>query len=242
MDMVNWVNETTTQWRVAPLSSSWIFIDEKAATEIWVDGLSNDTIVFEWTDISKLGALPLNTFVYLIMTFFITIFILMTGQVQNIVRGLSGKIPKYAPNIHEASKSESTFKEWLKKAYPPKPREPPMPSYTETVEKPRGAQVTSEDIRDCQSIIRKVYSLKVDAYNTRDAYAPSQPLVAETKRKANAGLAEIQSTVEAWATDNTQWSPEEWQKVCQIRNRIRMVQGFQPHPTTQVDAIEQVRA
>jgi hypothetical protein len=240
-EMVNSVNKSTSLWRVAPLSSSLVFVDASVSDDTWLDGLADDSVVFKWHSISKLGALPLNTFIYLMITIGVIIFLVVTGNVENIILALNGKKFNYAPNQHEASTNEHAFLRWLRRNYPMPSEEPPLPSYAETVEKPRGAQVTSEDIRDCQSIIRKIYSLKVDAYNAGNAYAANQPLVAEMKRKANAGLAEIQSTVEGWVADQNQWHPDEWEKVCDIRKRIRSIPGFQPNPTAQFDGIDEPR-
>lgn len=240
-DMVNWVNESTSLWRLAPLSSSWIFVDAEVPEEEWREGLADNATVFKWQSMSKVGGLPLNTFVYLMITIAVIIFLIWSGNVEKIILALNGRHFNYAPNIHQASTEEHAFRRWLVRHYPPLSEDPPFPSHVETVEKPRGAKVTSDDIRDCQSIIRKVYALKVDAYNARDAYAASQPLVTEMRRKANAGLTEIQSIVEEWVSDETQWKTEEWQKVCEIRRRIRAIPGLQPLPATQFDTIEELR-
>jgi len=240
-DMVNWVNESTSLWRLAPLSSTWIFVDSGVPDEEWQHSVADDAVVFKWKSAAKVGGLPLNTFIYLMITIGVIIFLIWSENVQNIILALNGRHFNYAPNIHQASKEETAFRRWLARHYPSPSEEPQFPSHAETVEKTRGAEVTSDDIRDCQSIIRKVYALKVDAYNARDAYAASRPLVAEMRRKANAGLAEIQSVVEEWARDQNQWETEEWQKVCEIRKRIRAIPGFQPLPPTQFDTIEDPR-
>ena len=236
-DIVDATNSSTYLWRVAPLSSSWVFVNGSLPTD--ADGLTEDTtIVFEWHDVSKFGILQLNTFIFLMITVGVIIFLLFTDNVRDIVLGLNGKKFNFAPNMRDASTNERAFGKTLETYYPPPPPQAPLPSYTETVEKPHGAQVTSDEIRECQSIIRKVYSLKVDAYNARDAFAPSQPLVADMKRRANAGLAEIQSTVEEWASSRGQWTPQEWAKVGAIRERMRSIQ---PTPMAQFDTIEEIR-
>ncbi|KEF55794.1 uncharacterized protein A1O9_08545 [Exophiala aquamarina CBS 119918] len=240
-DMVHWVNESTSLWRVAPLSYSWTFVDSGVPEEEWREGLADNATVFRWQSMSKVGGLPLNTFVYLMITIAVIIFLIWSGNVEKIILAVNRRHFNHAPNIHQASTEDHAFRRGLVRHYPPRSEEPPFLSHAETVENLRGADITSDDIRDCQSIIRKVYALKVDAYNARDAYAASQLLVAEMRRKENAGLTEIQSIVEEWASDQPQWKAEEWKKVCEIRNRMRAIPGLQPLPGTQFDTIEEAR-
>lgn len=121
-EMVNSVNESTPIWRVAPLSSSWVFVDASVPNDTWLNGLTNDMVVFKWHNISKIGALPLNTFIYLMITVGVIIFLVMTENVERIILALNGKQFNYAPNIHEASTNEHAFLKWLRKHYPRSPR------------------------------------------------------------------------------------------------------------------------
>jgi hypothetical protein len=85
--------------------------------------------------------------------------------------------------------------------------------------------VSATDIRACQSMLRKVYALRVDAYNARDVRRRHVGIVEGWKVQATAGLGEIKGIVKMWADrGDLKWSPEERARVNAIRERILAIQ------------------
>jgi len=224
------INGTIPFWRLGPLSSKWIYVNGSIPKNTYVNGhyydgsinSINDTIIIQRKEIRNIGTLPLSTFVYLIVSIVVIMALLAMPSCRYIFRLLLGNDKRFGTDRTNGSLSEYAFDRQLREFYPP-PGADPLPSYPELVDYDASNDVTSTNIRDCQSMIRKVYALKVDAYNARDVRRAHQDMVAGWKMQATAGLRDVQGTVERWA-QRTDWSTEEKRKVDEIRARILTIQ------------------
>jgi hypothetical protein len=96
-------------------------------------------------------------------------------------------------------------------------------SYAEKVLRRPGGAVTSQDLRECRELIRSKYALDAWVYNARDIRAHNRDIMDDKKRQSAGALVDIQRTVKGWVEARAQWSPEEWEMVLRIYQRIQAV-------------------
>lgn len=244
---VNSINATTSSWGLAPLSSEWLFLtgDLPNGTQVGnyfyyngsVDSVGNWTVV-QRKPVGHVGTLPLTSFVYLMISVVVVLALILLPNCKYIVRLLLGGDSRFGTdsisadggikgrNNSSGPLSAYAFDRHLKHFYPPPPP-PPLPSYLEVVDpvlSEPNKPIRASDIRDCQSMLRKIYGLKVDAFNMRDVRAVNKEVVVERKNQATAGLRDVQGVVEMWAL-RKDWNDEEKKVVDEIRRRVK---GIQP--------------
>jgi hypothetical protein len=227
--VVRSINATTPAWRLGPLSSTWVFVTDSIPAYSYVNGYYyvdshsaiGDTVIVQRKEIKGVGTLPLTSFVYLIISAFVILVLIALPNCRYIVRLLLGNDTRFATD--GTAISEFTFGRLVGAFYPRAPRREPLPSYPEVVDYESSREVSSSDVRECQSMIRRVYALKVKAFNARDVSHANRGIVDGWKVQATAGLKDLQSLADKWS-QRRDWSPEEREKVDLIRQRILAIQ------------------
>ena len=224
------VNATTPYWRLGPLPGEWLFYNGSSqqysnnGSSYWYYYQANNSaeplVWIKINNITHIGSLQLNSFVYLIISFVVFVLLLLLPNCRYITRLLLGNDRRFGTST--ASNSDYAFDRELKNLYPTEGPEP-LPSYPEVLHYHDSKAVRAQDIRECQSMIRKIYALKVDAYNARDVRRANMEIVAEWKMQASAGLRDVKSLVEKW-DQRRDWDDYERVKVTAIRQRILAIQ------------------
>lgn len=224
--IVHSINATTPVWELGPLSSSWIYVNGSILNGSYVNGynyngstssIGNTTIV-QRKEINDVGTLPLRDFVYLIISVAMVLALLALPNGRYILKIIFGNDARFGSDRPNSSMSEYAFDRELRTIYPPDPPEP-LHSYLETIDYLPNKDVSSTDIRECQSMIRKIYALKVDVFNARDVRRANQDIVTGWKAQSTAGLRDVKTLVDKWG-QRQDWSLEEKAKVDEIRQRI----------------------
>ncbi|ETI21664.1 hypothetical protein G647_08011 [Cladophialophora carrionii CBS 160.54] len=231
--VVRSINATTPAWRLGPLNASWVVVTDSIPPGSDVNGHNysdshsdiGGTIVVQRKVTNSVGSLPLNSFVYLMISAFVIIVLIALPNCKYIARLLLGKDTRFDTDCpHSATGiSEFTFNRMICGFYPPEPRHEPLPSYLEALDYVPGREVRSSDVRECQSMIRRVYLLKVKVFNAGNVHPANLGIVDDWRLQAKAGLSDIRILADSWAQRHD-WSPEEKMKVAQIRQRIMAIQ------------------
>lgn len=246
---VSSINATTSTWGLGPLSSKWLFLtgdlpkDTQVGNYFYYDGSVDsvgDWIVVQRKPVGHVGTLPLTSFVYLMISVMVVLALILLPNCKYIIRLLLGGDSRFGTdsisadgrlkglnnNSTSGPLSAYAFDRHLKHFYPP-PQPSPLPSYLEVVDpvlSEPSRPIRPSDIRDTQGMLRKIYALKVDAFNARDVRRANQDVVLEWKNQATAGLRDVQGVVEMWAR-RRDWTDEEKTVVDEIRRRVV---GIQP--------------
>ncbi|KAF4631943.1 hypothetical protein G7Y89_g6187 [Cudoniella acicularis] len=212
---VTLVNSTTEEWGLDPLPAANItFINGTLTNGTLINGkvfngtIINGTTIVERTQPTTIGTVPLVSFIYMIMSILIIIF--MTPKSIQWAKAAAGEPHRYAPDLRPGFLSHQEFVKRLHDRYPGEPATPPLPSYAETVLRDKSKPIGSEELRECRDLIRAKFALDVEAYNLRDVPASAQYIVAEKRARSRGALEDIRKRVVGWKAARSQWSDDEW--------------------------------
>ncbi|EXJ56122.1 hypothetical protein A1O7_09053 [Cladophialophora yegresii CBS 114405] len=228
--VVRSINATSPAWRLGPLNASWVFVTDSIPPNSYVNGYNfsdtssdlSGTIIVQRKEINSVGTLALHSFVYLMVSAFVVIVLIALPNCKYIAKLLFGEDTRFDTDADRVGITEFTFDRMMRGFYPPEPRHEPLPSYLEALDYMPGREVRSSDVRECQSMMRRVYLLKVKVHNAGNVHPANRGIVDDWRVQARAGLSDIRILADKWA-QRQDWSPEERLKVAQIRERIMAI-------------------
>lgn len=223
------VNLTTGEWRVEPLPSNLTVFNSSVPDNTTINGhvyngsaINGTTIIVRFPS-TNVGSISMISFIYMIISVGIIglnaiPFIRWIKELNSHISS-RGRISNSQPR-KPSPLSERKFERRLHRIYPTF-SQPPQDSYAEKVLRKPGGTVTSQDLRECRELIRSKYALDVWVYNARDVRAHNRDIMDDKKRQSAGALVDIQKTVKGWVEAKAQWSPEEWEMVLMIYQRIQ---------------------
>jgi hypothetical protein len=233
------VNATTGEWRVEPLPSNLTVFNSSIPNHTIINGhvyngsaINGTTIIVRFPS-THVGGISMVSFIYMIIS--LGIIGIMAFPFTQWIRDLADLISSGGgmedPRPPKRSFiSEKRFRRRLREIYPTLDHSP-QHSYEEKVPRQPGGTVTSQDLRECRELIRSKYALDVWLYNARDAPIQAMDIVDDNRRRSDGALVDIQRTVRGWVAARAQWSPDEWEMVSMIDERIRgLVQNVAQAP------------
>lgn len=211
---VQFVNETTYEWRVNTLPTNLTVINGTLSNGTIINGKVyngtevNGTVIIERLQPSAIGSLSVVSFIYMIMTFLVIIIMALP-----VIKWIEAA-------VKQRLFTEKQFKNQLQRYYPP-PGIKLLRSYAETVSRHPNADCTSEGLWEFRELIREKYAMDVLIWTARFVGEKDLPLVEDRRRRSRGATHDMLKFVGRWVKARDQWSEEEWAKVNEIYVRIR---------------------
>jgi hypothetical protein len=214
--VIDSIDATAAFWRVSPLpDKDWYFINGSLPE----DSDYGNATVFTWKPMTQLGSISVRSFVYLMISVVVILVLIFLPSCRHVAHLILGNDRRFGTDRTNSRISAHAFDRRLREIYPREPEGNAMPSYPEQLFHQPGRDVSAGDVRECQSMLRQIYGLKINAFNARDVRRGNQEIVTGWKTQATSGLKDLKEIVDRWG-QNTNWSARERTKVEEIRRRI----------------------
>jgi hypothetical protein len=225
------VNGTTDQWRVDPLPGNLTAINGTLSNgtlingNVYHDGDILGTTVIERVQPSTFGSLTVVSFIYMLMSLLIILF-LAAGFTKFVRVALGQRQYEYTlflPTTATGALTAREFDKQLRRFYPSRSPNVPPPSYAETRPRHPNGDFSSQGLREFRELIRAKYAMDVQVWNFRDAHPLNEPIVAEWRKRSRGATLDMMETVAKWTASREQWSVDEWEQVREIYLRIQQL-------------------